>query len=78
MVDLNKGGLQATNPKCPECGMIHPRNSSGKCPIKHREVAQETESPIEVKEFLSRLESYLKGSERSITIMDGIVKLLNL
>lgn len=78
MVDLNKGELQTTHPKCSECGMIHPKHPSGRCPIKYPEIIQTTEKPTEIKEFLTILGLHLENSERPIEIMEGIVKLLNL
>lgn len=54
----------ANNPKCRECGYIHPLDPSGKCRISETQKIQETQQGRIIMEFVNKLINYLNNSEK--------------
>ena len=56
MAKINK--IDASFGVCPECGYIHPPDPSGRCPIKHPDVAKNKEHIVQaVKPIITNIPS---------------------
>lgn len=64
--------------KCPECGLIHPPERKGNCPILRARKLQNSDKGREIVQFTSELSKYLDSIDNWKEVIDKMKEQLNM